>query len=322
MSSTSIEPSKEGTIPFKIPSIDKPCFTFYKVFGDLSKGNPLICLHGGPGADHRGLTVYGHLWPRYGNPVILYDQIGGGQSTRLPETKGDQSFWQVPLFVDQLNSLIDHFELRDRGYHVLAGSFGSYVASAFAVSRPRGLRRLILASGIASKELSIQSFTELRDELPPEHKEAVLEAGRTRDFQAPAYKEAFQYVVKNYLARADPIPPELLSALKNIDDDRTVMETMSGPSPFYAGGSMAGFTTIPQLHQITAPTLIYNAEFDTSSRDCAQEPFFQLIPRVRWVKLAGAGHCAHLQSPELKEKILKLVGDFLNPPTFPEVNGA
>lgn len=79
---------------------------------------------------------------------------------------------------------------------------------------------------------------------------------------------------------------------------------------------MVGFTTIPQLHRITAPTLIYNAEFDTSSRDCAQVPFFELIPRVRWVKLAGAGHCALLQSAELKEKILRMVGEFLNPPSF------
>lgn len=84
---------------------------------------------------------------------------------------------------------------------------------------------------------------------------------------------------------------------------------------------MAGWTIIPQLHQITAPTLIYNGEFDTSSRDCAQKPFFELIPRVRWVKLAGAGHSAVLQSPELKEKVITLIGDFLNPPSFPEVNG-
>lgn len=229
MPQTTPIPTQEGTIPFQILSIDKPCVTFYKVYGDIATGTPLVCLHGGPGADHRMMTVYGELWPRYGVPVILYDQIGGGQSTRLPETAGDESFWQIPLFVDQLNSLLDHFQLRDRGYHVLAGSFGSYVATAFAVTRPPGLQRLVLASGIASKDLSIQSFGELRDELPPEHKDAVIEAGRTRDFQSEPYKNAFQYVVRNYLCRADPIPPELLSALKNLDDDRTVIGTMYDP---------------------------------------------------------------------------------------------
>jgi len=39
-----------GTIPFKVPGIEKECWTWYRIFGDLDAGvRPLICLHGGPG---------------------------------------------------------------------------------------------------------------------------------------------------------------------------------------------------------------------------------------------------------------------------------
>lgn len=59
-----------------------------------------------------------------------------------------------------------------------------------------------------------------------------------------------------------------------------------------------------------APTLVYNAEYDTS-HDVAQIPFFELIPRVRWITFHGGSHMCHLEGGGLREKILKVVGEFL-----------
>jgi len=45
--------SVTGTIPFKVPGLNKQCVTWYKVFGDLnSDKRPLIALHGGPGVGY------------------------------------------------------------------------------------------------------------------------------------------------------------------------------------------------------------------------------------------------------------------------------
>lgn len=74
---------------------------------------------------------------------------------------------------------------------------------------------------------------------------------------------------------------------------------------------MAEWTCVAELPRITVPTLVYNAEFDTA-RD--QQPFIDLIPKVRWVKFSDAGHSTHLESIELQDKVLRLVGDFLTPP--------
>lgn len=63
-----------------------------------------------------------------------------------------------------------------------------------------------------------------------------------------------------------------------------------GPSFLTASGSLMGWTRVPQLHRITAPTLVYNGEFDTS-HDVATVPFFDHIPRVRWKTIAGVGTC-------------------------------
>ena len=82
-----------------------------------------------------------------------------------------------------------------------------------------------------------------------------------------------------------------------------------GPNPMKITGSLKGWTCIPRLPNITATTLVYNGEFDTS-HDVATKPFFEHIPRVRWITFANGGHMCHLEE-SLREKILEIVGDFL-----------
>ena len=58
------------------------------------------------------------------------------------------------------------------------------------------------------------------------------------------------------------------------------------------------------------PTLVYNGEFDTS-HDITTVPFFEHIPRVRWITFPGAGHMCHLERQELAERVFRVVGEFL-----------
>lgn len=75
---------------------------------------------------------------------------------------------------------------------------------------------------------------------------------------------------------------------------------------------MEHWTAIPLLPKINVPTLIYNGEFDTAQYESTL-PFFEHIPRVRWITLQGASHMSHLDSPEMRAKTLLLVGQFLKP---------
>ncbi|GAM91534.1 hypothetical protein ANO11243_095860 [Dothideomycetidae sp. 11243] len=309
-------PSADGTIPFKIESIEKPCFTYYKVFGDLETAVnlPLICLHGGPGGGHGAQLPFAEIWPRYGIPVILYDQIGCGKSTHLPETVGDRSFWTMDVFVSQLHGLIRHFGLdRGRGFYLMGRSFGGMLAAEFATSRPPGLRRLIIGSGSPGGLHAVQSFNEVIEDMPPEHRQAILDARQAGNFESEAYKAAFKYFVKNYLCRSTgPLPKELEDALRELQDgDTTVLRTVYGPSPFLINGTLLEWDCVPKLHLINVPTLVQNSEFDTNGRDSAQQPFFARIPSVKWVTIAGAGHTPHLENAERREKVVKIVGEFL-----------
>ncbi|GAM84868.1 hypothetical protein ANO11243_028700 [Dothideomycetidae sp. 11243] len=309
-------PTKEGDLPLHIPSIDKPCFTHFKVFGDLPCGKPpVVCIHGGPGAGHEYLLPFAALWPQFGLPVVFYDQIGCASSTHLREKAGkkagDKAFWQIDVFLAELDNLLDHLQIRDGpGYHILGQSFGGKVGAAFACSRPSGLKRLILANSLASNDHTDRGVERRLQALPQDTQRVLRDGNQRRDFESAAYKQAMTAYMAPFMCRTSPLPSELLAAMKHLNDDKTVHSTMYGPSTACPTGSMSGWTCIPHLHKITAPTLVYNGEFD-SSEDEAQVPFFELIPRVRWITFPDAAHMCHLEGRGIRERVLQVVGDFL-----------
>jgi L-proline amide hydrolase len=220
---------QEGKVPFKISSIDEPCFTYYKIIGDLSSGAPpVVVVHGGPGAGHEYLITFEAFWREYGLPVVFYDQIGCGSSTHLQQKAGDESFWQEQLFQDELDNLLDHLKLRQSpGFHLLGQSWGGMLGAAFAARRPQGLQRLVLASGLASKELGTQGNRLLKDQMPQDIRQALDEAEEKGEYDSPAYKRALELYYRKHVCRADPFPPvELLPSLKNVTEDPTVYRTM------------------------------------------------------------------------------------------------
>lgn len=304
---------QEGTVPFAIQRIDTPCQTYYKIIGDLSSKSPrLVVLHGGPGTGHEYLLPFGRLWKDFGIPVVFYDQIGCGASTHLPQTAGDESFWNESLFLAELDNLLDSLQLRDGpGYHILGHSWGGRLAPAFAASQPRGLRRLVIASGISSTASYVEGLQLIRKQLPSDMQLAINEGEQERNYDSPRFKDAMNVFFRKYFCRSEPFPPaELLPAFKHMSEDQTVRDTIAGSFPLNCTGSYRDWTCIPRLHQITAPTLVYNGEFDTS-HDITTVPFFENIPRVRWLTFADAGHMCHLERPEIAERVFRVVGEFL-----------
>ncbi|KAJ7218856.1 peptidase S33 [Mycena rebaudengoi] len=97
----------EGEVEFVVPAAGKPCKTWYKIVGDLHAPiscRPLVALHGGPGVNHEYLLILTDLTTAHGIPLVLYDQLGSGYSTRLPEKMGDVGFWMEQLFLDELDN--------------------------------------------------------------------------------------------------------------------------------------------------------------------------------------------------------------------------
>src|SRR3954454_1469060 len=193
----------EGTVAFDAGGVRGE--TWYRVTGDLHGGlPPLVVAHGGPGAAHDYLLALTDL-ARDGRAVVHYDQFGNGRSTHLPERGAD--FWTVDLFVRELHNLVRALGVADR-HHLLGQSWGGFLAQEYALTRPPGLRSLVLADTAASFPDFVAEANRLRAGLPPEV-EATLrrheEAGTTDD---PAYAEACQVFYNRHVCRVE-WPPEV-----------------------------------------------------------------------------------------------------------------
>lgn len=165
----------EGEVEFSIPAAGKPCKTWYKVFGNLSTDRtqrPLVVLHGGPGVSHEYLLPLLDLTAAYSIPLVLYDQVGTGLSTHIPEKNGDTSFWTIELFLNELDNLLAHLGIAD-DYDLLGHSWGGILGASHAVRQPAGLKRLVLASAFPDMNLWLKAQWEIREQ-PPQDVQAIL----------------------------------------------------------------------------------------------------------------------------------------------------
>ena len=222
-------PITTGQVDFNAPGTDKPCTTWYKIVGDLDQPGspaPLIALHGGPGAGHEYLSSVTDLYEKHGIPIIFYDQIGCGRSTHLRDKMGDASFWTVDLFIQELDNLIDHLKLREKGFFVMGQSWGGMLTGAYASRQPKGLRKAVIVSGPASVPVYVEGCRGLLAKLPPDVQKTIEECERNGDYESETYEKAAAHFYRSHVCRLDPYPDDIMEGFKNLKEDPTSYLTM------------------------------------------------------------------------------------------------
>ncbi|GJE88766.1 proline-specific peptidase [Phanerochaete sordida] len=279
--------------------------TWYKVFGDLSSGaTPLVVLHGGPGLSHNYLLPLAVLASR-GIPVIFYDQIGGGQSTHLPDKPAE--FWAFPLFIAELENVLAHFRITAR-FDLVGHSWGGMLAQEYAAQRqPTGLRRLVLTDSLPALPLWVVSVNKLLKRLPQNIQDTIKKHEADGTLEDEEFKEAKNVFYAHFVCKVNPFPQELLDTFELLEKDPTVNMTMQGPTEFTITGTLKTWDMIDRLHLISAPTLVINGADDEAS-DEVVGPLFQKIPRSKWVQFAKSSHTPFYEE---KERFMQIVGDYL-----------
>lgn len=288
---------REGTVPFEDGE------TWYRVTGDpRSEAPPLVVLHGGPGASHDYLLSLTDLAAR-GRQVVHYDQLGNGRSSHFPDRGAE--FWTVELFVRELHALVDALGIRGR-HHVLGQSWGGFLAQEYALTRPEGLRALVLADTAASFPDFAAEASRLRAELPPDVERTLRrheEAGTTDD---PEYAEACLVFYGRHLCRVD-WPPEVHATFDWLERDPTVYHTMNGPSEFHVVGSIKDWSARDRLGEIRVPTLVVSGRYDEAT-PALQRALLDGLPQSEWVCFEESSHMPHVEE---RERYMRVVGDWL-----------
>jgi L-proline amide hydrolase len=297
--------AKEGFVPFR------GYRTWYRIVGDEeSEGKlPVVLLHGGPGGAHYYLETLEALADT-GRRAIFYDQIGCGKSD-LPE---DESLWVVETFVEELDVVRRELGL-DR-VHLFGNSWGGMLAMEYALTRPRGLESLILASSPASMPQWVEETGKLRAQLPPDV-QAVLDRHEADGTTADAeYEEAATVFYKRHVCRVDPWPDSVLRTFQFIAEHGVVYNTMNGPSEFHVTGNLRHWSVVDRLEEIDAPTLVVTGEHDEAT-PAINRTVAGGIPGAESVIYPGASHMAHVEDTEgyvrLLDGFLSRVEEQLSP---------
>jgi len=277
--------------------------TWYRITGDLGGAAPLIVAHGGPGCTHDYVDSFKAL-TRTGRAVIHYDQIGNGRSTRLPE-KG-AAFWTVGLFLDELRNLIDHLGIAQH-YYLLGQSWGGMLGAEFAVTRPPGLKALVLADSPASMPLWIEETGRLRAALPADVQAVLTRHEQAQTTDHPDYVAATKVFNLRHVCRLDPAPEAVQRTHEAMEADSHVYNLMIGPNEFHITGTLADWTVIDRLHLVDVPTLLISGAHDEATPATVQ-PFADRIPDVRWHVFPQSSHMPHVEE---FDDCMRIVGDFL-----------
>ena len=130
---------------------------YWEEYGSLA-GEPVIVMHGGPGAGSH--SSFARFFDPQRYHVILFDQRGCGKST--PSAGEDDA---TPALTDNTTQhLIDDVsalrrELNISGkMHVLGGSWGSTLALAYAIAHPATVQTLILRGVFLCRRVDVDYF--------------------------------------------------------------------------------------------------------------------------------------------------------------------
>jgi proline iminopeptidase len=261
----------------------------------LHKKPAIIVMHGGPGGTHRGNMPYVALSDDY--PVILYDQLGTGNSDR----PGDKANWTVERFVAEIDHIRKALGLREV---IIAGhSWGGTLAAEYAVRRPVGLRAVILSSPLINTRQWIADNQRWIDQLPADVAETIRthEAAGTTD--TPEYRRAEAEFYKRHMCRKSPCP----GARYRVDGpprNMTMYEHMWGPSEFFAPGTLQDYDISARLHTINVPSLMICGEFDEAAPESCRK-YAGMIANATTFIVPDAGHATMAEDEALYMKTVR-----------------
>ncbi|MEH7839386.1 proline iminopeptidase-family hydrolase, partial [Rhizobium laguerreae] len=273
--------TKEAYLPFR------DYRTWYRVTGSLESGKlPLVVAHGGPGCTHDYVDSFKDIAALDGRPVIHYDQLGNGNSTRLPEKGPD--FWTVGLFLEELDALLSHLGIQQH-YAFLGQSWGGMLGAEHAVRRPEGLKALVIANSPANMHTWVSEANRLRQELPKEVQDTLLRHELAGSLTHPDYIAASRIFYDRHVCRVVPWPPEVARTFAIMDEDNTVYRNMNGPTEFHVIGTMKDWTIENRLDRIEAPTLLISGKYDEAT-PLVVRPYLERVPGCEWVLFENSSH--------------------------------
>jgi proline iminopeptidase len=281
---------------------------YYKAFG---KGEPLLILHGGPGASHDYFLPY--LLPlARKNRLIFIDERGSGRSQKIENA----SAYTVDNMVEDAEAV--RKELALGKISLLGHSCGGVLALAYALKYQENLSHLILCSTFHSTEKMNKVLKNIKEKMAPELRQRIDKMeneglyGHGLDYEKNRYTSAymiaawgegyFPYLYQNHPdANYDPV------ANGNMAWD-VYREMWGSNGEYIINGNLISAEYGDRISSIRVPSLITAGDNDECNPSLSRE-MNEKIAGSKLVIFPKSGHMTFVDQPAL---FISAVDDFLH----------
>lgn len=305
---------RPGTRYWNLPTGSHIAYTLIQAKG-VKKAFPIVCLHGGPGGGFGDGSIHA-LEPLAadGYDIYLYDQIGGGQSARLPDIRdytANRHKRDLEAIVQQIGSpkviLMGH-------------SWGAILAVLYTADNPDRVDRLI----VTGPGPIFPVHPALAGEHAPDslhlkrpwysNRQGNEEAGNMRSDAMAFFARQFGWKIAS-----DREADDFAGYLSALTERSTYADTSKiGPlRPVPGAGFYCGVMTMnsqsrtpdprPKLRNTTIPLLEMRGQYDNQPWGFAHE-YLDLFLNHRLVIVPNAGHGISRDQPG---PFLSTIRDFL-----------
>ena len=274
---------REGYLPFREGK------TWYRIVGKGAKP-PLLLLHGGPGSTHNYFEVLDELADRDGRPVVMYDQIGCGNSY----IEGHPEYFTAETWIEELKTLRQSLGLEK--VHILGQSWGGMMALLYALDHsPEGVCSYILSSTLPSAKLWESEQHRRISYMPEKYQQALARALAEGSYDAPDYLEALDIFMDRHCNPCVRPLPECVTRPKKSGKEAYLVGW--GPNEFTPTGTLSGCEVTDRLLEIGTSCLITSGQRDLCSPYIAKT-MFDRLPHAVWELFPFSGHMPFVDEHE------------------------
>lgn len=281
---------------------------YYKIIG---RGDPLMIVHGGPGASHDYLLPY--LLPlARSNRLVFIDERGSGRSEKLEDAR--------QYTVENMVEDVEHVR-RALGLgkvNLLGHSYGGVLAQAYAFKYQQHLTHLILGGTFYSTSEMNKVLANEKHNMAPEalQRLEVLEQaglfGKGKDWETGRYPEDYAklawgdgYFPYLYQHRPDPNYDPISGNTTTSWD--LYREMWGSHGEFIIDGNLKSVEYADKLPGIHVPTLLICGDHDESDPSLSRF-MHEKIAGSKLVVVPQSGHMAFVDQPKM---YIKAVNEFL-----------
>jgi proline iminopeptidase len=278
---------------------------FVKVIG---QGDPLLIMHGGPGADHTTMLSLEPLADQF--TLVFYDHRCNGRS--VGADVASMTWENLTADADALRR-----ELGFEKWAVLGHSFGGMVALEYALRYSERVSYLLLMDTCGDIRWVRQNAPELLTKQG--YKPAEVQAAR-RFFNGDLTPQEFLPTMMKF-GKAYYYNPNFLTFIRGIFSGGLRVKIQPEAQIYAFSRLLPGWTIMDRLGEITAPTLVLAGRHDFQFPPEHQAILAERIPTAQLALIERAGHNAPIERPA---EVIEAVRRFMsakNPGGDAEISG-